>query len=70
MTENFDVSVVYCYPCVLHLVKFEILRRSGTTQALLTDFVKARIKSSILIETFQSNESILFTFVFVRTIPE
>ena len=59
--SNFDVSMVYCCPCVLKLVKFEISRREVLTQALLSDFIRAHFNSSILIEIFQSLECILIT---------
>ena len=48
--SNFDVSVVYCCPCVLKLVKIEIQKRNVLTQALLTDFIKAKFDQAILIE--------------------
>ena len=61
MSQNFEVNVVYCCPCVLDLVRFEISRRNVLTQVLLTDFICARFNSSILIELFQSTGIVLIT---------
>ena len=61
MSQNFEASIVYCCPCVLELVKFEISRRDVVTQVLQSDFIRARFNTSILIEFFPLMEGILIT---------
>ena len=54
--------MVYCCPCVLSLVKFEIYRRKEVlTQVLLTGFIKARFNQSVIIELFPSLHYVFIT---------
>ena len=60
---NFDVSIVYCCPYVIGLVKYEISRTEVLTQALVSDFIWARFQASILNELFSSMSTILIKCV-------
>ena len=58
---NFDVSIVYCCPCVLMLVKKEINKKKFLSQALLTDFIKAKFDNAILIKLLLSIECLFIS---------
>ena len=59
MSSNFYISIVFCYPSVFYMVKFETKRRNVLTQVLLSDFIRARYDKCILIELFYSLESMV-----------
>ena len=61
--SNFELSIAYCCPCVLHLVKREINKRKTLTSALLLDFVNGRLEGPLLIERFKKLGYILNTCV-------